>query len=77
MKNIKYSKDIDALLIEFSDKPITHAEDEGQIIIHFSKGNEPVLLEIFDASKFISQVYDFMINKQEIPTLIKAHKSNL
>lgn len=47
---MKYSKDVDALLIELSDKKITHAEDEGNVIIHFSSDNEPVLIEIFDES---------------------------
>ena len=64
-------------MIELSNKTITHAEDEGQIIIHFSKDNAPVLLEIFDASKFISEIYNSIVSKQEIPTLIRVHKSNL
>jgi uncharacterized protein YuzE len=42
MRKIKYSKDVEALLIELSDKKIDYAEEEGQIIIHFSKDGEPV-----------------------------------
>jgi hypothetical protein len=38
MRKIKYSKDFDALLIEFSNKPIDYAEEEGQFIIHFFEG---------------------------------------
>jgi hypothetical protein len=30
MKEIRYSKDVDALLIELSDAPIAYAEDDGQ-----------------------------------------------
>ncbi|MDK2888818.1 MAG: hypothetical protein PWP72_1696 [Thermoanaerobacter sp.] len=41
MKRIRYSKDVDALLIELSDKTIDYAEDAGQIIVHFSKDGEP------------------------------------
>jgi len=37
MRKIKYSRDVDILLVELSDKPIDYAEEEGQIIIHFSK----------------------------------------
>ena len=37
MKKIKYNRDVDALLVELSDKPIDYAEEEGQIIIHFAK----------------------------------------
>jgi len=36
MRKIKYSKDVDALLIEFSDKKIDHTEEEGT-------GNYPFL----------------------------------
>jgi uncharacterized protein YuzE len=66
MQKIKYSKDVDALLIELSDKPIDHAEEEGQIIIHFTKENEPVLLEIFDASQFIVKAFQSVVNYKEI-----------
>jgi uncharacterized protein YuzE len=49
MRRMRYSKDVDALLVEFSDKRIDYAEEEGQIIVHFSREGEPVLLEILDA----------------------------
>jgi uncharacterized protein YuzE len=66
MKKIKYSKDVDALLIELSDKQITHAEDEGNVIIHFSSDNEPVLIEIFDASQFIMDAFASVVKQKEI-----------
>jgi len=53
MRKIRYSKDVDALLVEVSDKQIDYAEEKGGIIIHFSKDGEPVLLEILDAKDFI------------------------
>jgi len=43
MRKIRYSKDVDALLIELSDKKIDYAEEEGQMIIHFSKEGEPTV----------------------------------
>ncbi len=49
MRKIKYSKDVDALLVELSDKQIDYAEEEGHVIIHFSKDGEPVFLEILDS----------------------------
>ncbi|MGQ9532080.1 MAG: DUF2283 domain-containing protein [Desulfotomaculales bacterium] len=49
MRRILYSKDVDALLIELSDKGIDHAEEAGQIIVHFSAQGEPVLPEILEA----------------------------
>ncbi|PMQ01809.1 MAG: hypothetical protein CBR30_03825 [Dictyoglomus sp. NZ13-RE01] len=53
MRKIKYSKDVDILLIELSNKPIDYTKEEGQLIIHFSKEGEPVLIEISDAKDFI------------------------
>jgi hypothetical protein len=36
MKKIRYSKDVDALLVELSDAPISYAENDGQVILHYS-----------------------------------------
>lgn len=53
MSKIRYSRDVDALLIELSDKPIDYAEEAGQVIVHFAADGEPVLLEILDARDFL------------------------
>ncbi len=45
MKKISYSKDVDALLIELSDEAIAYAEDEGQVILHYSKDDRLLLVE--------------------------------
>ena len=66
MKKIKYDKDTNILLIEFSDKPIDYAEEEWQIIIHFTKNEEPVLLEILEAKEFIINTLTSLINEKEI-----------
>jgi len=66
MTKVKYSKDADALLIELSDKKIDYADDKGNIIIHYTSENEPVLLEIFDAKDFILNSLSSMIKDKEI-----------
>ena len=66
MRKIKYSKDVDALLIELSEKPIDYAEEEGQIIVHFTKDGEPVLLEILDAREFILNSMASVLQEKEI-----------
>ncbi len=53
MKRIRYSKDVDALLIELSDEPIAYAEDQGQAILHYSDKEKLVLVEILDLKKLI------------------------
>ncbi len=54
MKKIRYSQDVDAMLIEISDSPIAYAEDEGNMILHYSSSRELVLIEILDVKKFMS-----------------------
>jgi len=34
-EKIRYSQDVDALLIELSTDPIAYAEDEGEVILHY------------------------------------------
>lgn len=53
MTRIRYSKDVDVLLVELSEQPIEHAEESGQFIIHFSADGVPVLLEILNARDFL------------------------
>ncbi|MGB3294463.1 MAG: DUF2283 domain-containing protein [Phormidesmis sp.] len=48
MKKISYSKDVDVLLIELSDDAIAYAEDDGQVILHYSKDDRLLLVEILD-----------------------------
>jgi len=66
MRKIKYSRDVDALPIELSDKEIDYGEEEGQMIIHFSKDGEPVLLEILDAKDFILNSLSNLVKEKEI-----------
>lgn len=66
MKQIRYSKDVDILLIELSDKTIDYAEDEGQVIIHFSSEGEPVLIEICNAKEFALNVLSSVVKETEV-----------
>lgn len=66
MRKIKYDKETDILIIELSEKPIDYAEEEGQMIIHFTKDEEPVLLEVLDAKEFIMNTLSSIINDKEI-----------
>ena len=52
---VKYSREEDILLIEVSTEPIEYAEEVGSIIVHFTKDEKPVLLEILDASEFLAE----------------------
>lgn len=65
MKKVKYDKDTDILTIELADKEIDYAEEDGSFITHFSRNDEPVLLEIQDGKEFILKVFTSMIKEQE------------
>lgn len=53
---ISYNRESDILMLEISNEPIDHAEETGPVIVHFTKEDKPVLLEVLDASEFLSAV---------------------
>ena len=55
MKKITYSKDVDVLLIELSNEPIAYAEQQENIILHYSQDNKLVLIEILDFRRSMSE----------------------
>ncbi|MBI2641146.1 DUF2283 domain-containing protein [Candidatus Roizmanbacteria bacterium] len=52
---LRYDKEDDVLMVWFSKEPIDYAEQATDVIMHFSKKNKPVLMEILDASKFLKE----------------------
>ncbi len=52
---LRYDKDDDVLMVWFSKDHIDYAEKEKNIIVHFSKTNKPVLIEILEASSFLEK----------------------
>ncbi len=68
MRKIKYSKDVDALIIELSDRPIDYAEEKGQLILHFTKEGDPVLIEILNAREFLMDSLQSVLQEREIHT---------
>ena len=52
---VSYDREVDILMVEVSPEPIDHGEEMGNIIVHFTKDDKPVLLEILDASEFLTQ----------------------
>ena len=48
-----YDPESDVLAVMVSKKPFDYAEEMGDFIVHFSKKNKPVYVEILNASQFI------------------------
>jgi len=54
---ISYDQTEDIMMIETTpNTPIDHAEESGPLIAHLSKDGHLVLLEILDASEFLSSL---------------------
>jgi len=52
-----YDREVDALVIEIlPEGTISHAEQVDSIIAHFTATGQLVLLEILDASEFLSEL---------------------
>ncbi|MFM7441796.1 MAG: DUF2283 domain-containing protein [Snowella sp.] len=64
MNKINYSKDVDALLIELSNEAIAYAEDEGDVILHYSQDDKLILIEILDFRRLIptETISELLIN---------------
>lgn len=54
MKKISYNKDVDAILIELSNTPISYAEADGDVILHYSQDDKLILAEILDFRRLLS-----------------------
>lgn len=60
---ISYEPEADVLTWEISpDAPIDSAREVGNIVVHFTKNNVPVLIEILEASSFIKRAEDAFIH---------------
>jgi hypothetical protein len=42
-------------LIEVLDEPIAYAENNGQVILHFSASDKLVLIEVLDLKEFVQE----------------------
>ena len=50
---IKYNKEDDIMVVYLSQEPYDYAEMEGDFIVHFSKDNKPVMIEVLNAGDFL------------------------
>ena len=62
---ISYEPEADVLMWEIVDKPIDFAREIGNVVVHFTKNNLPVLIEILEASKFLARAKN-LVEKDKI-----------
>jgi len=67
-KTIKmtYEPEADVIAWEIAKQPIDYAKEVGNVVIHFSKKNTPVLMEILEASKFLSKAKKLVYSQNEV-----------
>ncbi len=63
---VKYSQDVDILMVWLSDDSFDYAEDANGVITHFSSDGKPVLLEIQGAKEFMLSSLTSMIKGEEV-----------
>lgn len=66
---ISYEPEADVLMWEIANKPIDSAKEIGNVVVHFTKNNIPVLIEILEASKFLAKAKNLI--KMENKILIR------
>jgi len=53
---MQYDAETNILCWELGQGDISHVREFGNFIVHLTKSNRPILVEILDASKFVGQL---------------------
>ena len=62
---IKYEQDADVLTLILKEKgKLSHAQEVGDIIVHFDKNGTPLFLEILKASKIVPLLVEGLAKKE-------------
>ena len=76
MPRISYEPEADILMWEFSNQKIDFAKEVGDFIVHYSKKENPVLVEILEASKFLlraSRLVNQEASQEKVNHIYYAH----
>ena len=63
---VKFSRDVDILLVWLSDDPFDYAEESDGVITHFGSDGKPVPLEIQGAREFLLSSLTSLIKDEEV-----------
>lgn len=64
---ISYDPEADVLAWEVSNRKIDFATEVGNVVVHFSKNNMPVLIEVLEATSFLSRAKKLLEPKRMYP----------
>jgi uncharacterized protein YuzE len=51
---VSYNRKDDVLTYELASGRVDHAEEFGPMIVHFDKKGKPIIIEVLDASEFLT-----------------------
>jgi uncharacterized protein YuzE len=63
---VKYSPDVDILMVWLSNDPFDYAEETDGLITHYSAAGKPVLLEIQGAKDFLLGSLTSLVRDEEV-----------
>jgi len=64
---IKYDGDADVLTIILKGRgKVSHAEEVGDVIVHFDEDGKPLFMEILKASKIVPLMVEGLAKKKEV-----------
>jgi len=69
---IKYYQDADILTVEMPRRgaKIDYASEIGDFIVHFSTANQPILVEVLNASKFLQKGNQAVFGSRGVATMV-------
>jgi uncharacterized protein YuzE len=53
---VRYDREDDVLTLQLAEGVVDHAEEVDGVIVHFTKDDRPLLLEVLDASELLAQL---------------------
>lgn len=66
----KYDPEADVLLLMLKGKgKLSHAEEFGDLVVHFDKKGKPLFLEVLNASKIIPLMVQAMAKRETVASL--------
>jgi len=64
---IKYDGDSDVLTVVLKEKgKLSHAEEAGDIVVHFDRDGKPLFMEILKASKIVPLMVEGLARKEVV-----------
>lgn len=72
LAKISYEAEADVLSWEITNQPIDYAKEVGNFVVHFTRRNTPVLVEILEATKFLTKAQKLLGGDSKVKKISPA-----